>query len=234
MLRYILLDLSLFSDGGDRRDAEKDLMWILQSLCVRNQNYLKSRPHTPRLYKSGVVYEVPQQFKGEIDEVKILRKALGSAAKKRDVARALELISEVLGGERFRDFGRLLERGSGDCDNIACARVAELRQAGIKADPYMTHRFRLDGGTTYHALVLWPPFGNVTYRTSEDPSLLLGMGGEARAKDRAEEIRKNAERCDIIRKYGVAPRAASLEAELDEVFGLRGYADVNRVFGEAR
>jgi hypothetical protein len=63
----------------------------------------------------------------------------------------------------------------------------------------MTKRARFGGGTTYHALVSWPPDRRGGYRTSEDPSLLLGMGGADRAADRAEEIRKNAERCNMAR-----------------------------------
>ena len=221
MLPYVLFDLSLFGWGDDAEGARKNLVWLLEALAQRNQQYLKDHPSTPRLYQSGVRYEVPQQFaSGEVEEVAILRRALGSSAKKREVARVLETVQAVLGGERFRDIGRILERGSGDCDNLASWRVAELRQAGIQARPYMTGRKRADGGTTYHALVLWPPFGNVNYVTSEDPSLLLGMGGAARAADRAEEIRKNAERCDILRQHGVAlPAMTNIEAELERVFG---------------
>jgi hypothetical protein len=89
-----------------------------------------------------------------------------------------------------------------NCDNVATWRAAELRQAGIPANPYMTNRVRPDGGTTYHVLVQWPPMTWCPYPTLEDPSLLLGMGGAERAADRAEEIRKNAERCDNIRRFG--------------------------------
>ena len=112
-----------------------------------------------------------------------------------------------------------------NCDGLACYRAAELRQAGIQARPYMTSRERFGGGTTYHALVLWPPFGNVNYVTSEDPSLLLGMGGPERAADRAEENRKNQERCEVIRKYGVLPQVL---ADPAAVLGLRQRSRVER------
>lgn len=92
------------------------------------------------------------------------------------------------GGEHFRDIPRILENGGGDCDNVASWRAAELREMGINARPYITWRKRADGGTTYHVIVLWPDGG------SEDPSLLLGMGGADRADQRAEEVRKLDER----------------------------------------
>jgi hypothetical protein len=226
MLRYVLFDTTYFASGDDVVETRKNVLWLLEALVQRNMEYLRQRPSTPKLYKSGVVYQVPKQMDGECEEVQILKKALGKVgANQRDVARVLDLVQDVLGGERFRDIGRIIENGGGDCDNLAAWRVAELRQKGIQARPYMTHRERIGGGTTYHALVLWPPFGSVKHETSEDPSLLLGMGGPARAADRAEEIRKNVERCEILQKQGIGPGLGmplnSMEAELESVLGIR-------------
>lgn len=207
MLRYILMDLTLFDGDDSKQDLEQtrqNLMWILEGLVQCDMNYLRKNPNTPKLYKSGVKYQLPKQFDGDPEEVTVLRNALGKSASRADVSQVLETIRQVFGGERFRDIGQIIQNGGGDCDNLATWRVAELRQQGIKADPYMTNRPSPDGsGTIYHALVLWPPFANVGYRTSEDPSLLLGMSQPQRAKDRDEEIRKNEERCDLIKKYGV-------------------------------
>lgn len=224
MLRFILYDTTMFDDDDDVERTRKTLIWCMEALVQRNQEYLKQRPKTPRLYKSGVCYAVPQQFAGECDEVQVLKRALGRTAKRGDVAAVLRLIQEVFGGERFRDIGRILENGGGDCDNLSCWRVAELRQAGVAARPYMTHRPRFGGGTTYHALVLWPPHDSIPYETSEDPSLLLGMGGESRVRERLEEIRKDVERSDILRARAAAPVAvadASLDAVLSDVLGIR-------------
>lgn len=240
MLRNIWCELTLFDRGDDSRknveggnDTEKDIMFFLEALCQRNQDYLKYRPSTPRLYKSGVKWSAPLQLTGDIEEVKILRAALGSAARKGNVARVLQKIQDVLGGEHFCDIGVIRELGEIDCDGLACWRVAELRQMGIPAKPFMTNRTRPDGGTTYHALVIWPALGPCNYETTEDPSLLLGMYQPERAADRMEEIRKNAERCDILRKYGLAavrpsPQSfepafdgASLDAAVRELLGKR-------------
>lgn len=91
------------------------------------------------------------------------------------------------------------------CDNLAPWRAAELCELGIPAQPYITWRFRPDGGTTYHVVVLWPD------GTHEDPSLLLGMGGAARDPDRLEEHRKLGERC-----------ADLVSGNLETIFGARG------------
>lgn len=231
MLRYVLFDTTLFADGEDRQQAEVDLMWMLQALTARNQNYIKQRPSTPKLYKSGVKWSAPKQLTGDVDEVAILKKALGAAARKGDVKRVLEKIQEVLGSEHFCDIGRILDMGEIDCDGLACWRVAELRQQGIQARPFMTSRERPGGGTTYHALVIWPPLGPCNYETSEDPSLLLGMYFPQRKVDRDLEIAKNKERCDILRKYGrralrpiASPSAgafdgAQLDAAVSDLFG---------------
>ena len=71
--------------------------------------------------------------------------------------------------EEWEGFGRLVERGFGDCEDLACARSAELIARGVKAAP--TFRFRRVGRVSvYHILVRYPD-GQI-----EDPSLLLGMG----------------------------------------------------------
>jgi hypothetical protein len=218
MLRHVHFEQTLFSPGDDEKEARTDLLWLIEALCQRNADFLKQNPSTPRLYKSGVFWEAPKQFEGECYEASVLRKALGGKTKDRDVRRVLDSVQAVFGGEHFCDIGVILELGSIDCDGVAAWRVAELRQAGIAARPYLTWRRSLGGGTTYHALVIWPPFGNVPYETSEDPSLLLGMHQPERSADRAEEIRKNAERCEILLKYGVRPPA---QAQLEDVLGLR-------------
>jgi hypothetical protein len=188
MLRFILLDTMLFEPGANVEKAREDLLFALEFLTRRSQAYLVDHPNTPTLYRSGVVYERPAQFGGECEEVVTLRNALGPNAKDPFVSTTLDLVQAALGGERFRDVGRIIERGRADCDNVATWRAAELRQNGIKADPYITWKKRSDGGFTYHVIVRWPD------GTTEDPSLLLGMGGAGRAADRQKEIEKNADR----------------------------------------
>lgn len=59
--------------------------------------------------------------------------------------------------------------GYGDCEDLAAARVAELRvKAGIKAVPWLKKK-----GKIWHVLVRYPD------GTLEDPSRKLGMGAGA-------------------------------------------------------
>lgn len=61
-----------------------------------------------------------------------------------------------------------------NCEDLACYRVAELREnEKVKAKPYAKWRRGPEGNYHYHALV-WLPDGRL-----EDPSLVLGMGREA-------------------------------------------------------
>jgi len=90
------------------------------------------------------------------------------------------------GREDWRDVYSVLEKGTGDCDNLVCWRVAELRVAGIAAEPvikwqhltqdtavglgYPSSFVPPEGLWLVHCCVRWPD-GHV-----EDPSKLLGMG----------------------------------------------------------
>ena len=75
--------------------------------------------------------------------------------------------------ENWQDIPNIIEQGEGDCEDLSCWRVAELRHvAGIRARPFITWRQMPNGSLRYHALVKWPD-GRI-----EDPSLALGMRGE--------------------------------------------------------
>ena len=79
--------------------------------------------------------------------------------------------------EHWQDIPHIIEAGMGDCEDLACWRVAELRHvAGIRARPFITWRKSGKGSLRYHALVKWPD-GRI-----EDPSLALGMRGEMKRK----------------------------------------------------
>jgi hypothetical protein len=194
MMRNVMLDVRLsFDTGRDRKNSEEILLWFLGVVARLNLYYLKANPTTPKLYESGVRYALPDQMEEcRVDKSKLreLREYLRSIGASDETA--ITVLRFVSGIEIFRDTPTLYRRGSGDCDNLTATRVAELWAAGISASPYLTSRPGPDGGTIYHALVLWPD------GTSEDPSLILGMGGAARADERREEIRKNHERRDNL------------------------------------
>jgi hypothetical protein len=216
MLRFVLFDLSLFIDERDRENSQKRVLWMLDALVKCNRIYLANNPDTPFIYHSGIKYKVPSQFDASGTEIAIVREFVertGTVPNK--VRAALDALETMTGGERFRDIPRIIENGGGDCDNVAAWRAAELNELGIAAQPYITWRKRSDGGTTYHVIVRWPD------GSSEDPSLLLGMGGEERAAERAEEVRKLEERSrDFVRAL-VTPGAGAPST----IFGRNAFGD---------
>jgi hypothetical protein len=72
--------------------------------------------------------------------------------------------SEPPGIERWSTIPDVIRRGVGDCEDLACWRVAELRNAGEAARP---HILRIDP-TLFHIQV-------DRYDRLEDPSRILGM-----------------------------------------------------------
>lgn len=195
MLKYVLQVRHLFSsaDPDEREESEDTLLFDLENLMRWNVKYLRRHPDTPKLYESDVQYALPEQLaECKIDARKLLDakrylKALGASDDTLDA-----VIAFLQGIEVFRDIPTILDKKSVDCDNLSSFRAAELQAVNVRALPCITSRKRADGGTTYHALVRWPD------GTTEDPSLLLGMGGATRADEKREEQRKNQERKDTL------------------------------------
>jgi hypothetical protein len=83
---------------------------------------------------------------------------------------------EELGRDDWRDVPSVLDHKGGDCEDLACWRVAELRlRFGVIAEPYVTGKLvnspKWGPFTLYHIRVLFPD-GHI-----EDPSKNLGMPG---------------------------------------------------------
>lgn len=220
MLRHVLFDLSLFPSEDERPNSQKRVLWLLQALVNCDRLYLQQHPETPLIYKSGIQYKVPAQFEQEkVPEIDVLSEYMDKVGAPDNVRGALKSLAGMVGGgEHFRDIPRIIENGGGDCDNVASWRAAELCELGIPAKPYITSRQRADGGTTYHVVVLWPD------GTHEDPSLLLGMGGAARAAEKAEEERKLGERtADFISGYARAAKRNAPDVMFGDAAELRRY-----------
>lgn len=130
MLRFVLFDLSLFERGSDTKAAREDLTWLLEALTRRDQQYLSDHPGTPLLYRSGVIYEAPAQFNGYCPEVSILREALGDRVRDARIEDVLETVQAALGGERFRDIGRIIENGRGDCFPLSQKVIVRSKSTG--------------------------------------------------------------------------------------------------------
>ena len=172
-----------------------------------------------------------------MDEARRFLRSIGASEDTVDV-----MMSFLSGIEMFQDAHMLYKKGRGDCNIIAPIRCAELRRQKVKASPMITSRKRGDGGTTYHALVRLKGTRGAP-DTSEDPSILLGMGGASKVAERAEEVRKNRERRDkaleaaryLVRSGRGDP--AVLGRRIDEMCFVplggphRGWFDVDRESG---
>lgn len=197
-MRSVFLDVALeFGSKGEAFESEEILLRVLGVVSKKNLFYLKRNPKTPKLYsrEAGIKYCPPDQMLGTWIEKSKLRdfaKSLQSFGMADD--RAAIIMRLVAGAEIFQDIPTLYRIKRGDCDRLVAARVAELWLAGIMASPYLISYANESGGTTYHAVVL---HGD---NTTEDPSLILGMGGSAKRAERDEEIRKNIERKDNLIK----------------------------------
>lgn len=121
----------------------------------------------------------------KINEWHLGRKSLPSYSSERLAMRMPPLYAsgvhyeeEPPGEEEWLDIPTLYRQGWGDCEDLACARAAELRHyKGIAAVPCIkTKQFPIPGSdrpmTLVHVMVLLPN-GEI-----EDPSLRLGMRGD--------------------------------------------------------
>jgi len=72
-------------------------------------------------------------------------------------------------GEDWASIPEVLERGWGDCEDLACWRAAELYLSGQLASPFWEEQRRVGGRRLYHIMVR-----HINGRT-EDPSRVLGM-----------------------------------------------------------
>jgi len=219
-LKDIFLGVRLpFDTVEDQEDSEEVLCRLLGVVCRHNAQYLRKHPETPPLYESGVVYTPPDQSDGrpplkrsDLKELLALLRKMGA-----ETETALMVIRMVRGMEIFLDLLALYRRGKGDCNELVPVRVAELWRAGIAANPYLVRQKRPDGaGWVYHNVVLYKD------QSTECPSSILGMGGEDRAAERQEEIRKNVERLSnyadaaqrLIHAGEASPEAAVAQIDL--------------------
>jgi hypothetical protein len=139
-MRHVTLLLDLFGSHDSRAQSERVLRLLLEVLTAANVVYLREHPGTPPLYSAGVRYE----------------------AERPHVAGAP--IPEV-----WKSIPFVLRDRSGDCEDLACWRVAELLCAGVDAQPTFTWRQITPRLALYHILVR---YGD---GRTEDPSRRLGM-----------------------------------------------------------
>lgn len=116
------------------------------NLDLMNEAAARGRPF-PELYRSGVRYEREAAAPGRLD-------AAGKPARL----------------EEWRTIPAVLARGSGDCEDLAAWRTAELLAAGADARVMLVRRPPIPGRRGLLHILVWAPWGQ------EDPSVALGMG----------------------------------------------------------
>lgn len=232
MLKHIQVETRLFGNEAIRPQSQQGLLAFLEALTLWNEIWLREHPEAPLLYSAKLRYILPEQFeRTHMPQVGTVRAYLESRKAPVSVLDAFDELAAMTGaGEHFRDIPSMIENGGGDCDNWATGRAAEIRvRLGVDARPFITWRRRPDGGMTYHNIVFWPD------GSSEDPSLLIGMGGESKARERAIERAKNEYRRWQYR-HGTRERAVAgvlkeLPADMRDE-GLSWFEDDDRVAGQ--
>lgn len=174
-----VMDIALFRKGPDgttpvweRQRSQKALLWLMEGLCRINQDIIKTQKKlgkpVPLMYGADIHY---QREDG-----------------REWWKQGTDLESQPT--ELWQDIYTTIARKGGDCEDLACWRIAELRETYNRAaKPLVTYRFA-EGAYHFHAL-LWVK-GPSGWR-KEDPSAKLGMNWENRFSslpqaDRDKEI----------------------------------------------
>lgn len=138
-MREVIFRVELFGDDASRARSEVVLRLFLEALTAANVAYLQSHPDAPTVYGSGVRYRTEKP------------KVKGAPIP-----------------EEWLTVPYIVQRGWGDCEDLACWRCAELLLTGVKATPAFTFR-RVGRYSVYHIFVRLPD------GSTEDPSRRLGM-----------------------------------------------------------
>ncbi len=102
------------------------------------------------------------------------QKAVGKPFKKLYQS-GIYYLREPPGQENWQDIYRNFQLGNGDCEDLACHRIAELREDyRVPASPFVTFKL-VDGSYRFHAILRAQTSNGWRW---EDPSRKLGMGWE--------------------------------------------------------
>ena len=178
-----VFDIKLFRANGsgiderERQRSQMALIRLMEALSGINQDLMryekaKGSPY-PLLYESGIYY------RREPPPVQSFTIAAAECAAGEDYC---DIDNGVLqrAPEFWQDIATIHQRGYGDCEDLACARIAELREVfRRRASPFVTYRVDEEGNYRFHALLA--VYGPSGWRL-EDPSRKLGMGWEDRFK----------------------------------------------------
>lgn len=165
-MRRVVFELTLFQGPAQRLDSEAVMAILLDALVAANVVYLKHHPQTPSIYSGSVVYKRERPVPGAANACTTAQPRLreGILAFGLD-CQDLNAIPEV-----WKTIPFIFRDGWGDCEDLACARVAEYLRQGVPARP--TFKWRVVGTMLVYHIMVELPGGRI-----EDPSRRLGMGG---------------------------------------------------------
>lgn len=168
-----LMHITLPEDDGDDRHFAPILL-ALEAMCAVNTWHIK---RALKRTEKGLGHPVPPLY-----------------------ASGVRYQEDPPGREDWRDCWAVLDRGVGDCDQVVAWRVAELRAAGEFAEPvikwqqiprevalqlgYPSNMIPEGGIAMVHCAVRlkkptqWSYYDQDSGAIIEDPSKILGMGGE--------------------------------------------------------
>jgi hypothetical protein len=202
-----VLDIKLFRSNGsggitdrERQRSQMALIWLMEALTQINMDLMRQkqdegRPY-PLLYESGIFYrrEPPPVSS-------FLEAAQGCEAGEDYCDRGANVLQKA--PEFWQDCATNFEKGYGDCEDLACHRIAELRLIFRRpASPFVTYRVQ-GGNYKFHALLAVK--GPDGWRM-EDPSRKLGMGWEDKFRDTSQP-----KRLEIIRRMDAIQKQVSPE-----------------------
>lgn len=152
-MRYIEFAGPHFAPGTPPDHGRFVLNVLLEALTMINEDWYRRFPSLPGLYDSGTTLVTRN-----IDYMRepIVTNVYGNPESR----------------EHWQDVMETRERKSGDCEDLAADRAAELRvRYGIRANAVFKERMLPNGTRMFHIVVEYPD------GTIEDPSKILGMGG---------------------------------------------------------
>lgn len=126
-MRTVVLKLALFASEQERAASEEILRLLLETLTRANEIWLRAHPHTPDLYRAGVVYqrERPHIIGQPIPEV-------------------------------WKTIPYVRKDGQGDCEDLACWFAAQWRvRRGVHVVPDFIYR-RVGNLSVYHIFDRFP------------------------------------------------------------------------------
>jgi hypothetical protein len=173
-----MTDLFKSEDARDVERGKKGLLYLLESLVRLDQLYLKDYPTYFGPGQTLMGFRQQDEFEVEKHEEYLSKHADKICHSKVPAGRTPPILCSGVhymveyNTEEWQDVPVTLQRGYGDCEDLAAWRCAEFRQQKIAARPYISWRI-VDGSHRFHAQVQVP--ASVGIRLGIRPKVISGQ-----------------------------------------------------------